>query len=216
LLSTGFLDLEGLFTSKPHYPKLKLLLIENCDLVLTEAKSLAQAAGSGDGGGTSGGKSGGGELDARLLLSAVASKKLVRFHLHGCRYQCADGSFVEATAGGVASRAALSLDAARAAAFVGALASSASSSSSSSSSSSPSPSSSPGGGGGGSGPGGGGGGKKARGSSQKKVASPPPPSHQTFKGVCFGCDAWGKWDDFVDEMEWARREQPPVHRYWDY
>jgi hypothetical protein len=174
----------------------------------------AAAAGAGAGAATSssaaaaaasGGGAGAGELLSRFL---AGSKKIVRVHLHGCRFKCTDGSFVAASAEAVPPGAVLTADAARAAAFVNALASSASSSSSSSSSL-------PDGGGGGGARGGGGCGKKR--TSQKKGGGDSPPElplEGSFRGVCFGCDAWGKWDDFVDEMEFAKKKSHSS-RYYD-
>ena len=196
--TTGFLDLGSLFAKKAPYPKLKLLFLENCDLVLTQVKSLAAfrsagagaaaaaAASSSSSSSSSGGVAGPVELAARFL---AGSSGMVRIHLHGCRFQgAAEGSFVPASAEALRpSGKALTADAARAAAFLRALASSVSSSSSSS----------PADGGGG-----GGGGKKR--ASQNKGGGgqqPPLPPAPPFKGFCYGCDAWGEWDDFVDEME---------------
>ena len=185
----GSIDLDRLF-SRITYPKLKLLLLENCELVLSQVKSLAAFKSAGA---ASSSSSGGGAIAGELVARFFSgSKQFVRLHLHGCRFEKIDGSFVEASAETLPSLTGLTADAARAAAFLQGLASSVSSSSSSSPPE-----------------GGGGGGGKKRTTSQKKGGgssggSPPPPP--TFKGLCFGCDAWGNWDDFGDEMDFAREK----------
>ena len=166
--------------------------------MLSQIKSVAAfrraGAGSATAASPSSSSSGGGGASAGELVSRffAESKQFVRLHLHRCRFQRADGSFIEATAETLSLLTGLTADAARAAAFLQALASSASSSSS------------PPDGGGARGGGSAAGGGKRR-ASQKKGGGPPPPPPPppSFKGFCFGCDAWGEWDDFVDEMEWV-------------
>ena len=161
--------------------------------MLSEVKSLAAFRRAGAAGAASSSSSGGGASAGELVARFFSgSKQFVRLHLHSCRFEKIDGSFVEASAETLPSLTGLTADAARAAAFLQGLASSVSSSSSSSPPE-----------------GGGGGGGKKRTTSQKKGGgssggSPPPPP--TFKGLCFGCDAWGNWDDFGDEMDFAREK----------
>ena len=197
-LFLGSLDLERLFT-RTTYPKLKLLLLENCELVLSEVKSLAAFRRAGAAGAASSSSSGGGASAGELVARFFSgSKQFVRLHLHSCRFEKIDGSFVEASAETLPSLTGLTADAARAAAFLQGLASSVSSSSSSSP------------------PEGGGGGGKKRTTSQKKGGGGPrgsPPPSSTFKGLCFGCDAWGNWDDFADEMDFCRKAAPSQYIY---
>ena len=156
--------MERLLAPKRHYPKLRLLLLENSDLILTcgasglQAKFFARDACPE-------------ELVAKLFDN---SEGLEKVHLHGCRFETSKGTFVPVTAGELPRGTVLTEDAARAEAFLRALASSSSSSSSR-----------------------GDGGERKGG---EGVGS-------SFRGVCFGCDAWGSHDDWVDEMEFSRERK---------
>lgn len=257
----GVVDLTQIFfsTNAPSLPRLRLLLLHNCELVMKRARltsargksaaaasevtataasaataraasaaaaspASAAAASAANAAAAAAARVAAAAEQQEILSRLFGSKNLRKIHLHSCFLKCerdgrggGSGSGREElrtrvpltaeniSAGAIAAATAARASAAsapddpaavdaeprlfdlslRAAVFLHAIESAAAQ----------------GAGGGADGGSGGGGGKKHGKQQKQQEKAPPPPA--TFKGICFGCHACGKWDDFKEEMTWA-------------